>query len=170
MFCCTLLYVHSSIAIILMGKRELIALLNLSSWCLVMVERLFLAVPQGCLQFVIMVFPDHTHLLFLSLMLCTKSIYCDMSQVIVLLAFGNVSDLKKVTDVYHFCYNLQLNLMLYYIKVAFQICILQCATRSNVQILALYTMNKILLVVVKNKSIFYLINIDPIENKTSYRF
>ena len=64
MFCCTLLYVHSSIAIILMGKRELIALLNLSSWCLVMVERLFLAVPRGCLQFVIVVFPDHTHLLF----------------------------------------------------------------------------------------------------------
>ena len=65
MFCCTLLYVHSSIAIILMGKRELIALLNLSSWCLVMVERLFLAVPRGSLQFVIVVFPDHTHLLFL---------------------------------------------------------------------------------------------------------
>ena len=65
MFCCTLLYVHSSIAIILMGKRELIALLNLSSWCLVMVERLFLAVPRGCLQFVIVVVPDHTHLLFL---------------------------------------------------------------------------------------------------------
>ena len=52
MFCCTLLYVHSSIAIILMGKRELIA-------------QLFLAVPRGCLQFVIVVFPDHTHLLFL---------------------------------------------------------------------------------------------------------
>ena len=64
MFCCTLLYVHSSIAIILMGKRELIALLGLSSWCLVMVERLFLAVPRACLQFVIVVFPDHTHLLF----------------------------------------------------------------------------------------------------------
>ena len=61
MFCCTLLYVHSSIAIILMGKRELIALLNLSSWCLMMVERLFLAVPRGSLQFVIVVFPDHTH-------------------------------------------------------------------------------------------------------------
>ena len=42
-FCCTLLYVHSSIAIILMGKRELIALLNLSSLCLLMVERL----PRG---------------------------------------------------------------------------------------------------------------------------
>ena len=65
MFCCTLLYIHSSIAIILMGKRELIALLNLSSWCLVMVERLFHAMPRGCLQFVIVVFPDHTHLLFL---------------------------------------------------------------------------------------------------------
>ena len=47
-----------------MRKRELIALLNLSSWCLVMVERLFLAVPWGCLQIVIVVCPDHTHLLF----------------------------------------------------------------------------------------------------------
>ena len=65
MFCCTLLCIRSSIAIILMGKRELVALLNLSSWCLVMVERLFLAVPQGCLRFVIVVFLDHTHLLFL---------------------------------------------------------------------------------------------------------
>ena len=71
MFCCMLLYVHSSIAIILMGKRELIALLNLSSWCLVMVERLFLVVPRGCLQFVIVVFPDHTHLLFLMCKICT---------------------------------------------------------------------------------------------------
>ena len=57
-----------------MGKRELIALLNLSSWCLLMVERLFLAVPRGCLQFVIVVFPDHTHLLFF---ICLKSILLD---------------------------------------------------------------------------------------------
>ena len=49
------------------GKRELVALLNLSSWCLMMVERLFLAVSRGCLQFVIVAFPDHTHLLFLKL-------------------------------------------------------------------------------------------------------
>ena len=48
-----------------MGKRELVTLLNLPSWCLVMVERLFLAVLRGCLWFVIVVFPDHTHLLFL---------------------------------------------------------------------------------------------------------
>ena len=47
-----------------MGKRELVVLLGLSPWCLVMVEQLFLAVPRGCLLFVIVVFPDHTHLLF----------------------------------------------------------------------------------------------------------
>ena len=65
MFCCTLLYVHSSFAIILMGKRELVALLSLTSWCLVMVVWLFLAVPRVCLRFLNVVFPDHTHLLFL---------------------------------------------------------------------------------------------------------
>ena len=65
MFCCTLLFVHSSIAITLMGKRELVAFLNLSSWCLMMVEWLFLAVTWGFLRFVIVVFPDPTHLLFL---------------------------------------------------------------------------------------------------------
>ena len=64
MFCCTLLYVHSSFAIILMGKRKLVDLFSLSSWCLLMVVWLFLAVPWVC-QFVIVVFPDHTHLLFL---------------------------------------------------------------------------------------------------------
>ena len=51
-----------------MGKRELIGLLNLSSWCLVMVEWLFLAVPWGFLRFVIVVFPEHTHLLFLRIL------------------------------------------------------------------------------------------------------
>ena len=49
----------------MMGKRGLV---DLSSWCPVMVERLFLAVPQGCLLFVIVVFPDHTHLLFLKVL------------------------------------------------------------------------------------------------------
>ena len=41
-----------------MGKREMVALLSLSLWCLVIVVWLFLAVPWVCLQFVIMVFPD----------------------------------------------------------------------------------------------------------------
>ena len=58
--------VHNTVAYIMTNLYELIALLNLSSWCLVMVERLFLAVPRGCLQFVIVVFPDHTHLLFIT--------------------------------------------------------------------------------------------------------
>ena len=44
MFCCTLLYVPSSFAIILMGKRELVSLLSLSSWCLVIV-----ALPRGAM-------------------------------------------------------------------------------------------------------------------------
>ena len=38
-----------------------------------MVEWLFLAVPQGCLRFVIVVFPDHTHLLFLRARLLINS-------------------------------------------------------------------------------------------------
>ena len=50
MLCCTLLYIHSSFAIILMGKRELVALLGLSSWCLLIVVWLFLAVQWVCLQ------------------------------------------------------------------------------------------------------------------------
>ena len=66
MFCCALLCFDSSFAIILMGKRELVALLSLSSWCLMIVEWLFLAVPWVCLQFVVVVFPDYTHLIFLS--------------------------------------------------------------------------------------------------------
>ena len=65
MFCCTLLYVYSSFAIIFVGKRELVALLGLSYWCLVMVVWLFLAVSWVFLQFMILVFPGHTHLLVL---------------------------------------------------------------------------------------------------------
>ena len=50
-----------------MGKREQVALLGLSSRRLMSVVWLFLAVPCVCLQFVIVLFPDHTHLLFLYL-------------------------------------------------------------------------------------------------------
>ena len=48
-FCCTLLYINSSFVIILMGKRELVDLLGLSSWSLEIVVWLFLAVPWACL-------------------------------------------------------------------------------------------------------------------------
>ena len=81
MFCCTLLYVHSSIAIILMGKRELVALLKLSSLCLVMVERLFLAVPWVCLRFLILVFPDHTHIFFYFFLQCYDGTSCQFDIV-----------------------------------------------------------------------------------------
>ena len=52
-----------------------------------MVERLFLAVSRGCLRFVIVVFPDHTHVLYLAriwgkkstVMHCLKD--CDTTNV-----------------------------------------------------------------------------------------
>ena len=94
MFCCTLLYVHFSIAIILMGKRELIALLNLSSWCLVMVERLFLTVPRGCLQFVIVVFPDHTHLLFIKVYILECSCWI-FKKLLILLTMTFCAKIKS---------------------------------------------------------------------------
>ena len=52
------------VSILVLRKRELVALLILSSWCLMIVALLFFTVPQVFLQFVSAVFPDHTHLLF----------------------------------------------------------------------------------------------------------
>ena len=87
-----------------MGKRELVALLNLSSWCLVTVELLFLAVPLGCLWFLSVVFPDHIYLLFCTVVFCQnlghpKSIYGN-SKIFDMVSFdsrgpsGIVLDLK----------------------------------------------------------------------------
>ena len=47
-----------------MGKRELVDLLSLSSWCLMIVVWLFLLAPWVCLQFVIVIFRDYSYLLF----------------------------------------------------------------------------------------------------------
>ena len=66
MFWCALLCVHSSFAIISTGKRELVVLLCLSYWCLVIVLWFILTMPWVCLQFVSVVFPDNTHLLFVT--------------------------------------------------------------------------------------------------------
>ena len=66
MFCSALLCVHSSFTIISTEKREAVALLCLSSWCLVIVVWLFHTLSWGCLQFVIVVFPDLTNLLLLA--------------------------------------------------------------------------------------------------------
>ena len=59
MFCYALLCVHSSFAIISMGKRELVALLCLVSWWLVLPhDATGLSAVCDC------GIPDHTHLLF----------------------------------------------------------------------------------------------------------
>ena len=64
MFCCVLLCVHSGFVFILFGREELVALVSLSSCASWFVVLLFLPVPWVCLQFVIVVFLDHTHLLY----------------------------------------------------------------------------------------------------------
>ena len=58
--------VHFSFAIILKRKRKVVALLLLSYRCIVTIHVLwlFLTVPWVGLQYVTVVFPDHTHLLF----------------------------------------------------------------------------------------------------------
>ena len=58
----SILVLHSS----KWGRESWLLCLIVSSKCLVVVERLFLAVPWGCLRFVIVVFPDDTHLLLLT--------------------------------------------------------------------------------------------------------
>ena len=70
LFCCALLCVLSSFAIILKRKKELVALLILSYGCCVTVNvlRFFLMAPGvGGLSCVIVVFPNHTQLLFVIL-------------------------------------------------------------------------------------------------------
>ena len=64
--CSVLHYFVSSFSIILKRKRKLVALLLLSYRCIVTINilRLFLTVRCVGLQCVIMVCPDHTHLLF----------------------------------------------------------------------------------------------------------
>ena len=66
LFCYALLCVHSSFAIILERKINLDTLLLLSYRCIVTINVLwlFLTMPWVGLQCVIVVFPEHTHLLF----------------------------------------------------------------------------------------------------------
>ena len=99
----TLLYVPStcSFAIILMGKRELVALLSMSSWCLVIIVWLFLAMPWVCLQFVIVVFAAHTHLLFF---LCSLALASVVNMVIWFMLEPNIPEepeyVEKISILY----------------------------------------------------------------------
>ena len=76
MFCCALACVHSSVVLDYIDSWSLhpYSLLQsswwgrepcLSSWCLVIVVWLFITMSWVCLQFVIVVFPNHTCLLYL---------------------------------------------------------------------------------------------------------
>ena len=60
----SLICVLSNFSIILARKIELVAILLLSFMCRVVVLWLFLMVQGVGIQCVIVVFPDHTHLLF----------------------------------------------------------------------------------------------------------
>ena len=55
-FCCCWFVVDYCSHCRVLGKRELVALLCLSSWCLVIVVWLFLSMSRVCLQFVMLVF------------------------------------------------------------------------------------------------------------------
>ena len=74
LFWYALLYVLSSLAIILTRKRELVALLLLSFGRLIIVNVLwlFLMVPWVGLLCVIVAFPDHTHLLLVLVTILEK--------------------------------------------------------------------------------------------------
>ena len=61
LFFYALLCVYSSFAIILKRKRKLVTLLLLSNRCIVAIK-----VPWVGLQYVIVLFPDHSHLHFAS--------------------------------------------------------------------------------------------------------
>ena len=69
-----------------------------------MVERLFLAVPWGCLRFVIVVFPDHTHLLFLLYLFFIKSvlIYQTLSRCCFIINTIIQISLKQTKCIYRF--------------------------------------------------------------------
>ena len=101
MFCCALLCVHSSFAINSMGKRELVALVCLFSWFPVIVVWLFLTMPQVCLQFVIVVFPDYTRLILLA----PKGIHLDpkdLSIHTIVLSLDNIQFMPDKSLTKHF--------------------------------------------------------------------
>ena len=68
------------------------------------VEWLFLAVPWGCLQFVIVVFPDYTHLLFFTLIyLSVEYLYQDVREFLWLTIWLNIKACSYSLDCDQFC-------------------------------------------------------------------
>ena len=77
---------HSSFAIIMKRMRKLVALQLLSYRCIVIINvlLLFLTVPRVGLQYMIVVFPDHTHFLFYKLHLCDSVINVTSKENVVM--------------------------------------------------------------------------------------
>ena len=62
-----------------------------------MVESLFLAVPRCFLRFVIVVFPDHTHILFYigrQLSNVVRSLFC-LGMIVIMLCFCSINALHN---------------------------------------------------------------------------
>ena len=80
-------------------KRKLIALLLLSNRSIVSINvpSLFLTVSWACLQCVIVVFPDHTHLLFVLLSLLKRQ-ECDLMRFFIVSVFS-VAYVSMINDV-----------------------------------------------------------------------
>ena len=109
LFCYALLCILSSFTIILKRKRELVVLLLLSNECLVNVNIMWLClmVLQVGLQCVIVVFPDHTHLLFI----CTFKVlyFSDIVDILPTICwkeftfvFGTIHDRLPLGSFRHF--------------------------------------------------------------------
>ena len=81
------IFCPSSFAIILMGKRELVALLFSGSLVTVSVLRLFLMVPWVGLQCVIGVFPDILSCFFEGVSVCCKREINSVSEQMVMRLF-----------------------------------------------------------------------------------
>ena len=80
----------------------MVALLCLSSWCLVNFVWLFLEMPRFCLQFVIVVYPDHSHLLFLLYLLILKIGNCLLfakSTIDIFVVLLNYNKLEAELDI-----------------------------------------------------------------------
>ena len=75
----------------------MIAFLSLSSWCLVIVVWLFLAMPWVCLQFVIVVFPDHTHFLFFYTITASQTDHHSESNIVLASPRLKAGQHQKVT-------------------------------------------------------------------------
>ena len=104
-----------------MGKRELVALLSSSSWCLVMVVVWpFLAVPWVCLRFVFVVFTDQTHYFGANNMRAWSVLY---REVLILQLENRLPTSKTFNSLILLCFKMLHDYVIRKIKCPFFSCI-----------------------------------------------